>query len=439
MKFDRRVVLLSAGLGVIALAGVAWLVDARGEGGGPQYRTARVDRGAIIAAVSATGTLNALVTVQVGSQQSGQIRELSADFNTRVRAGQVLARLDSEAIEARLLQAQADLTSARAQVEMQRAAIARAEADILNARANRERADSAAREALRESGRQGALLRSGTAASAAVERAQSSAEQARASLAAAQAQEAATVAALRNAQAQLQVAEAAVVQREATVRLMEVELDRAAIRSPIDGVVVQRSIDLGQTVAASFQAPTLFTIAHDLSEMEVWASVDEGDIGRVAPGQEVTFTVAAHPGRTFAGRVKQVRLASQTVSNVVTYTVVIGAANPEQRLLPGMTATVRIITERRADAVRLPTAALRFRPPGARPPAAGESAAERGRPGIAGQVWVLAAGAPRALDIRLGISDGTMTEILAGLETDREVIIGTIARGAATTAPRQGS
>lgn len=169
---------------------------------------------------------------------------------------------------------------------------------------------------------------------------------------------------MKIAAAQIIGARAQVRQREAAVRQIRVDLDNSEIRSPIDGVVIQRSVDVGQTVASSFQAPELFKIAQDLRRIEVWASVDEGDVGRVAPGQDVNFTVTAYPGVTFHGAVKQVRLGPQTIQNVVTYTVVIAADNPDLKLLPGMTATVRIVAARRDSALRVPNAALRYRPPG---------------------------------------------------------------------------
>ena len=171
----------------------------------------------------------------------------------------------------------------------------------------------------------------------------------------------------RTARAQVGAAEAAREQRAAVLRQVEVDLNNATIRAPIDGIVISRNVDLGQTVAASLQAPVLFQIAANLQEIEVWATVDEADIGRVRPGQEVPFTVAAWPGETVTGRVRETRLAAQTVSNVVTYTVVISVPNPGGRLLPGMTATMRIITDQREDVLRVPNAALRWRPPGERP------------------------------------------------------------------------
>ncbi len=345
---------------------------------GPRLRTAVVDRGSITAAVSATGTVNPLVTVSVGSQLSGQIRELLADFNTRVRAGQPVARLDTQQLEAKRAAAAADVQAAEIGVLVARAAAEKAEADAASATAQLRAAEAGAardeaalRDAEYEARRTEELRRGGTGAVRDAVRAGFMQEKARADLANARAQMAekeagrlSAEAAARTARAQVRAAEAALAQRIAQLRQVEVDLSFATIRSPIDGVVISRNVDLGQTVAASFQAPVLFAIAASLDEVEVWATVDEADIGRIRPGQEVPFTVAAFPGETLPGRVKEIRLAAVTISNVVTYTVVVSVPNPGGRLLPGMTATLRIVTDHRPDVLRVPNAALRWRPRG---------------------------------------------------------------------------
>ncbi len=365
------------------------------EAGGPRPRTAAVDRGAVTAAVSATGTVNPLVTVSVGSQLSGQIRELLVDFNTRVSAGQPVARLDTAQIEARRAAAAADLRAAEVAVlvaeagaERAAAEAAQAEAQVLAAEAGVTGAEAALRDAEYEARRTEELRRGGTGAVRDAVRAAFTADKARAELANARAtvaqmraNQAAAAASARTAAAQVEAARATETQRAAQLRQVEVDLSYTTIRSPIDGVVVSRNVDLGQTVAASFQAPVLFSIAASLEEMEVWATVDEADIGRVRPGQEVPFTVASYPGETLSGRVKEIRLAAQTVSNVVTYTVVVTVSNAGGRLLPGMTATLRIVTEHRADALRVPNAALRWRPRGGAAAGGGEAPAAEGRGG----------------------------------------------------------
>jgi HlyD family secretion protein len=384
--------LLWFGTPVATALNLPWLGGA--DTTGPRPRVAQADRGPITAAVSATGTVNPVVTVQVGSQLSGQIRELMADFNTRVQAGQPVARLDTAQNEARRAAAEADLLAAEAQVAVARAAAERAAADAEQAGAQRgaaetriASADAQLRDAEYEANRTAELRRSGTGAARDAVRAGFVLERMRADLANARAQatqmeanHAAALAAARTARAQVEAADAARAQKGAVLRQVEVDLAMAVIRAPIDGVVVSRNVDLGQTVAASFQAPVLFQIAANLDEMEVHATVDEADIGRVRPGQDVAFTVAAYPGETITGRVKETRLAALTVSNVVTYTVIVTVPNPGGRLLPGMTATLRIITDHRDDALRVPNAALRWRPAADRGAAAGGQGAAAAAP-----------------------------------------------------------
>lgn len=389
----RRGFLVSS-LAVIAAAGLTAAYWYEGDAApAAAYRFARIEQGPLVAAVSTTGTLNAVTTVTVGSQLSGQIKQLMADFNSEVKAGQLLARLDQDQLLAKRSQAVADLAAAKAQVIQQKAAADRARADvengraaIANARAGVNRAEVALRDAERDHRRKQELLPKGVVTQADADKAQAALDTARAQLVSARAQLdqaeaalAASQALAKVAEAQIASAEATVTQREAALQQVQVDIDRSEIRSPIDGVVVQRSVDVGQTVAASLQAPTLFTIAEDLRRMEVYASVDEADIGRVRVGQEVTFTVTSYPADTFRGEVKQIRLAPQTVSNVVTYIVVISADNAQRKLLPGMTATARIVTDSRDNAIKVPNIALRWRPPGAP-----QEGAPRGAGGVLG-------------------------------------------------------
>jgi HlyD family secretion protein len=345
----------------------------------PPYRFGAIDRGPIVASVAATGTVQPVTTVLVGSQLSGQVRALLADYNTRVRAGQVIARLDDDQLRARLAAARAELAQAQAGLATARAQRARLEAEleavgsgIAAADAQAARAQSQLDEALRERERKRALVARGATTLADVERADAGFLQAQATRAAAAAAAVAAraaqdgaAAALDVARTQIDAAQAQLAQREAMLRQVEVDLDRAEIKAPIDGVVIRRDVDVGQTVAASLQAPVLFTIAQDLRHVEIHVAVDEADIGRVRPGQEAQFTVPAFPSVTFRGEVLMTRLGAQTVQNVVTYVVVISAENPDQALMPGMTATVRLVTDRRDGALRVPNAALRWRPPGA--------------------------------------------------------------------------
>ncbi len=342
----------------------------------PLYRTAKVDHGPIVATVNATGTINPITTVIVGSQLSGQVVEILADYNSEVKAGQVVARLNSDQIRARLDAARADLAQARANRDVQAAQIERVNADIEKARAAQSDAEAqvARNEALladaeRGLQRQTELQTRGFVAQASLDTARATRDAQLASLNSARAQVNSAKAALLGLAADLRVAHAnlaavtaQIAQREAATRQIEVDLYNSEIRSPVSGVVVQRNVELGQTVAASLQAPTLFLIADDLHHMEIAANIDETDVGRVHPGQRVTFNVNAYPGRTFEGRLKQVRLGSQTVQNVVIYTAIVSIENPRLELLPGMTANLRVETERRNDVVRVPNAALRWRP-----------------------------------------------------------------------------
>lgn len=364
----RRIGRLVAAVLVLVLgAGAAWAYFGRGNGEeAPQYRLARVQRGSIVSSVTAAGSLKALVTVQVGSQLSGQIKELHADFNSKVKKGQVIAVLDTAQLQARLSQTRADLSAAKATLLMQKAQAERAASDVATARAEVLRAEAALIEARRDHTRKTALAKRGIATRSDADKAVSTLRQAEAGLAAAKAKLAASQATLKVTRAQITSAGATVAQRKAAVQLVQVDLDRSEIRAPIDGVVIERAIDVGQTVAASLQAPTLFTIAQDLRRLEVHASVDEADVGRIAIGQQTSFSVSAFPNRTFVGQVKQVRLAPKEEQNVVTYTVVISADNPDELLLPGMTAEVKIISAQRQQALKVPNAALRFRPRGAR-------------------------------------------------------------------------
>lgn len=358
----------------LALAGAGWWWYAKGgsDNAATQFRTGKVEKGPLVAIVSATGTLNPVVSVSVGSQVSGQLKELFVDFNSAVKKGQLVARIDPEQFEYKLRQAQADLDAARASIGTQLANVAVQKAEVARSEAN-------LAEAKRDVERKKSLVEKNFIAASEAEKADSVYK--------------AQLAGLESAKAQLGVAEAnarnsqaVVKQREAQLSQAKVDLDRTAIRAPVDGVVVKKSVEPGQTVAASLQAPELFVIAQNLADMQVEAAIDEADVGRVREGQSATFTVDSFAGRTFTGAVRQVRKAATVAQNVVTYVVVISAANPDLNLLPGMTANVRITTDRRDSALKVANAALRFKPPGASeeaqnppaPTAAGQDAAKSG-------------------------------------------------------------
>jgi HlyD family secretion protein len=412
---------------------VAGFFVLRGRGEAPRYAAVAVGRGDIVDVVGATGVLQAVITVQVGSQVSGTIAELHADFNSTVKKGQVVARLEPSSFQARVNQAAANLATARANVD-------RSQAAIDDAKQKYERAQELAKKQLVP---------------------ESDLETARANY--------------QSAVAQHQANKAAVKQSEAALNQAQVDLSHTVISAPVDGVVLARNVDIGQTVAASFQAPVLFVIANDLARMQVNASIDEADIGRVRVGQDVSFTVDAFPDQSFAGRVEQIRLQPVTAQNVVTYNTIITVDNARLRLMPGMTATVSVIVRKAENALRIPTAALRFRPEGyeARPGTGGAAAGARGqggggqggggraagggggmsgaptgqrgpgggamgggRPGgrggegrggpRPGLVFVLGAdGQPKETPVKLGISDGRFVEVIEGLQEGAPVITGT--------------
>ena len=483
----------------------------------PALRLAKIERGAITAVVSATGTLNPVVSVQVGSQVSGQVKELYVDFNSVVKKNQLIARIDPQSFTLRVNQAMADVEAARATALTQRASVAAVQAELARSRIMLSDAD-------REFKRNQMLFEKNFVSAAVRDKAQATLEGAREQWKAAQAQVAV-------AQAQVRNSDAVVRQRESQLSQARVDLDKTEIRAPVDGIVVKKSVEPGQTVAASLQAPELFVIAQDLRQMQVETSIDESEVGRVRVGQQATFTVDSFPGRTFRGAVTQVRKAAQVVQNVVTYIAVIGTSNEDSSLFPGMTANVRIIVDTRENVLKVPNAALRFRPAGAADAPAGavaESAQSggpeekgkgrgggqlerltkelqltpeqrakvealmaeqrakmsaisaedqterrrqmerlraesrgriaevlnadqraryeamsgggrtRGGAATSGRVWVPDAGArPKAVNVRLGLSDGTYSELVAGELVEGMDVIVSVASDAAKSRPQQ--
>jgi len=320
------------------------------RGGATEYRFGKIERGAITSAVSVTGTVNPVTVVQVGSQVSGQVKEIYVDFNTAVRKDQVIARIDPDSFALRVNQAMADVEAARATVLTQRANVVALQSEVSRSRVNL--ADSE-----REFQRNRTLHEKNFVSAAALDKAEFAYRAAQEQLKVTQAQ-------LAVGESQVRNVEALVRQREAQLAQARVDLDRTTIRAPVDGIVVEKAVEPGQTVAASLQAPKLFVIAQDLRQMQVDASIDEAEVGRIREGQEATFTVDSFPGRIFRGTVGQVRKAALVVQNVVTYTAVIKTSNPSLELFPGMTANVRIVVDSRENALKLPNAALRFRPAG---------------------------------------------------------------------------
>lgn len=360
-----------------------------GADGAPAITSEAITRGSIVATVMATGTLEAVTTVQVGTQVSGSIQELHADFNSIVRKGQVLARLEPSLFRSAVEQAQANLVRAQADLERTRVMLADTESKLSRAR--------------ELSSRQ--LIPANELDTAEVNRA--------------------------TAAAQVKSAEAAVTQARASVQQAQVSLSKTVITSPIDGIVISRDVDAGQTVAASMSAPTLFVLAADLTRMQLNASIDESDLGSIAAGQPVRFTVDAYPGQTFRGTVEQVRLSPVVVANVVTYAAIISAPNPELKLMPGMTASLTVEVARRDDVLRAPAAAARFRPTPQVLEALGAEAAK-------GTVlWQDHGGSIAAVPVKTGLSDGMWTELIdAPLEEGAQVVtrVAVAAEGTATPA-----
>jgi HlyD family secretion protein len=362
-----------------------------------QWETTAVDRGRITARVTATGTLSALVTVQVGTQVSGSLQKIFVDFNSPVKKGQLIAKIDPRLFQAAVENARANFSQAKAALH---------------------RDEVQATLADRQFKRQAALAKEKLISAADYDLAESAA---------------------RTAAAQLEAARASVKQAQAVLNQAEVNMNLTNIVSPTDGVVISRNVDVGQTVAASLQAPVLFTIAEDLRKMQVNTSVSESDVGRLRPGMEATFSVDAFPGQPFKGTVRQIRNAATTVQNVVTYDAVIDVENPDLRLRPGMTANVTFVVANKDDVINIPNSALRFRPSPdlasflkLEIPKGKRSGGERGAggPGRAEggdhdgrTVWVLKGQTPSPVRIKVGVSDGSKTEVTDGALQPGDLVI----------------
>ncbi|SRR5581483_2424552 len=436
MKKRKFVFLMGAVAAGAALS--AWAI-LRGQSG-IQYRTAPVQKGSVAYAVSASGNLNAVVTVQVGSQVSGNIMALYADYNSHVTKGQLIARIDPQLFQARVDQARATLNAAQsavanaqATVEKTNAQLSSVNASVAQARANVVKAQAGVDNAKLNLHRQVALANEGIVSRQDRDTAQSNYNSAVAELEAAKAAQkaaednvSATRAELQVARTQVDAATAQVKQAKASLDQAETDLAHTYIYAPVDGVVVSRQVDVGQTVAASLQAPVLFQIAQDLTKMQVDTNVSEADIGRVQVGQQATFSVDAYPGKPFQGQVTSIRKAPINVQNVVTYDVVVAVANPELKLFPGMTANVNVLVDRHDDVLKVPNAALRYRP--SNEESGVVHAARKGEQ----TVWVLdSEGKLRAVAVKTGLSDGSFTEIAGGdLKPGDQVVLAEFSRKA---------
>jgi HlyD family secretion protein len=407
----KKYLLPSVIIFIVLLVGGFIFYRWKGQNGlNQKFRAIKVERGEISTTVTATGTINPVITVLVGSQVSGTIKALYADFNSRVKEGQIIAQIDPAIFDAQVEQARANVLNAQANV-------LNAQANLKSAQANVEKAEVAVSDAKRTLDRNLPLVERKVIAQSVFDTAQTNYDSAVAQQEAAKAQS-------ESAKSQVESTRAQVEQTKAALKLAETNLRYTTIRSPVNGVVISRNVDVGQTVAASLQAPTLFTIAKDLTQMQVDTNISEADIGNVAVGQDATFTVDAYPEKTFRGKVSEIRNAPTTISNVVTYDVVIQVGNKDLKLKPGM----------------IPNAALRFRPEFAKSgeteekrkgalskgqQLSGSTKSSQGEGKLKGRVWVLSPeGKPKPIPIVLGITNGTFSEVASGdLQEGTEVIV----------------
>jgi len=364
----------------------------------PTFLTAPVERGSIATLVKASGTVEAVVSVDVSSQLSGRIAEVFVNFNDTVRAGQPIAQIDPEIFAARVNEASAALNVGTATAHVQKAAVERAKVAMLNAE--------------RELQRHLELARTNSGIGREL-------DQARAQRAIAEAEQ-------HMAEANLENAQAVVEQRQAALDQARLDLDRTVLRAPIDGIIIKRDVNPGQTVAVTFEAKTLFKIANDLREMEVHGKIDEADVGQLKVGQTARFTVDAYPDRTFSGQVLQIRKSPEVVQNVVTYTAIISAPNLDLLLLPGMTAQLRIVVSDSGEVLKVPNQALRFRPNGSGPPSDRQNANQAASSKASATVWLVGEdGRPNPTAVRLGASDDNSTALLEGrLAEGQQLIVG---------------
>ncbi|MCE5210328.1 MAG: efflux RND transporter periplasmic adaptor subunit [Deltaproteobacteria bacterium] len=387
----KKVILISV-IAVAIIAAILFFIFNK-NGKSVSYKTEKISRGEIKSVVTATGTVNAVTTVSVGTQVSGTIQKLFVDYNSPVRKGQQLAQIDPSTFQSQVDQANANLWSAQA---------------------NLEKAQVAVMDAQRTFQRNKELFAQNFIAKSDLDTAETN---------------------FKSAQAQQKVNQAQVGQAQAALKIAQANLQYTRILSPVDGIVISRSVDVGQTVAASFQTPTLFSIAQDLTKMQIDTSVDEADIGKVRAGQEVSFTVDAYPDTNFTGKVSVVRNAPITVSNVVTYDVIINVDNSQLKLKPGMTANVSITIETRSNVLRVPNAALRFKPAQAK----GQSETITDKQEMKGtKVWIMEEGKPKPVMVTTGLSDGNYTEISSGNVTQgREVITDSLSskKGSSSSGP----
>src|SRR6516162_6158520 len=408
------------------------------ENAAPIYLTAPVERGTVSTLVKANGTVEAVVSVDVSSQLSGRIAEVFVGFNDAIKAGQPIAQLDQEIFSARVSEVKAALRVANAATQVEKAALERAKVAVANAQTAKKQAEAQSAairarqdELERDFQRKFELKRTGSGTERDLSQALAQRDAGAADLSASleqiemKAQAIAIADAERNmAEANLENAQAVVEQRQATLDQARVDLDRTVLRAPIDGIIIKRDVNPGQTVAVSLEAKTLFKIGNDLRQMEVHGKIDEADVGQLKAGQAARFTVDAYPDRTFGGQVLQIRKAAEVVQNVVTYTTIVSAPNPDLLLLPGMTAQLRIVVSDVSGILKIPSQALRFRPNDAGPPSGLQAASQAAAASpTSATVWLVGdGGRPKPVAVRTGVSDDNSAELLEGaLAEDQQV------------------
>src|SRR5438552_3241804 len=357
MTFTKKVLLATT---LLLVAGIVVFAVRKEKGSAATFFTVPIEKGPLRNTVNATGVVQTVVTVQVGSQISGQVQDLYADYNSLVKRGQLLAKLDPRNFQAQLENAQASVAAAQAHVQSAEADTRTQAANVESARPNLQAAKVARDNTATLFGRTAGLSKEGVVSQNDYDNAKANADSARAKLDQAQAAVSQAEAQSRSSIAGLQQAKAQLQQAEADLNRARLNLEYCNIYSPVDGVVISRNIDVGQTIAASLQSPTLFTIANELSQMQVNANVDEADIGNISDQADVQFTVDAFPNEVFKGAISEIRLNPQTVQNVVTYSVIIGISNPDLKLKPGMTANITITVDQRDNALKIPNAYLRY-------------------------------------------------------------------------------
>jgi HlyD family secretion protein len=410
------------------------------ENAAPIYLTAPVERGTVSTLVKANGTVEAVISVDVSSQLSGRIAAVFVGFNDAIKAGQPIAQLDQEIFSARVSEAKAALRVANAAAQVEKAALERAKIAVANAQTAKKQAEAQSAairarqdELERDFQRKFELKRTGSGTERDLSQARAQRDAGAADLSGSleqiemKAQAIAIADAERNmAEANLENAQAVVEQRQATLDQARVDLDRTVLRAPIDGIIIKRDVNPGQTVAVSLEAKTLFKIANDLRQMEVHGKIDEADVGQLKAGQAARFTVDAYPDRTFSGQVLQIRKAPEVVQNVVTYTTIVSAPNPDLLLLPGMTAQLRIVVSDTGEVLKIPAQGLRFRPTEAGSRSARQGQAEAASSKAFATVWLVGDdGQPKPIAVKLGATDDNGAELLDGqLAEGEQLIIG---------------